>query len=318
MCSYQLDSRQSSNLSSQDTSSVYFYKTEIEVKNRQIVDLKSRVELLLKEKNNLHSKVSNLQLQNYSINSSCEQEVKNQNHQLDQKEKVLNNQIAQLQNDNRALRYQLNIKEGTEDNFQLTFQNRISNAQKEVNNLGVMNTIKDNYLTQMVMFYNKLNSLCGEKYDYELDHFNDEVNVFKKRMKEIEDKVLMHIQFNNVHQNDNQFQSKEGKDGMRKDSNTHMAMSIDMVKNNNCKSNKNNSNVSYKYHSYCPEIALNMGYNNKLNEEKRKRYNEYSAGVRIYNNDSEEKKRYLAMRIKNSRLSNTRTPPRDMEYEPRE
>lgn len=315
MCSYQLDSRQ------KDTSSAYFYKTEIEVKNRQIADLKSKIDNLLKEKSTLHSKVSNLQMQNYSMNSSCEQEVKNQNQQWAQTEQALNNQIELLKSENQALRCQLNIKEGTENNFQSTFQNKISNAQKEVNNLGVMNTIKDNYLTQMTMFYNKLNCYCGEKHNYELDHYNDEVHVFKRRMKEIEDKVLNHIQFTNVHQS-SQYPINESKECNRqaKDMGNNDNYNINRNSTNYKidKENSNNYKAGYKYSCHHPEMPMDMNYNNRLHEEKRKKYNDYCAGVRIYNNETEEKKRESKMKIKYSRYSHTRTPPRDKEYEPRE
>ena len=168
----------------------YFYK-ELDLKNKQIAELKARINNLLDSKQNLQEQIENLKAKNYSLSSNCEQETQMSTIQLQKRENELINHINNLQRENSMLKMQLNKKEGAETNFQNTIAYKLAQAQKEVDNLSVMNTYKDNILSKMEEFYNKLNSIAGTKFNYTLDYCNDDLNIYSKRMKEIEDKVII-------------------------------------------------------------------------------------------------------------------------------
>ena len=52
----------------------YFYK-ELDLKNKQISELKVRINSLLDNKQNLQSQIEDLKMKNYSLSSNCEQET---------------------------------------------------------------------------------------------------------------------------------------------------------------------------------------------------------------------------------------------------
>ena len=121
----------------------YFYK-ELDLKNKQIAELKARINNLLDSKQNLQEQIENLKAKNYSLSSNCEQETQMSTIQLQKRENELINHINNLQRENSMLKMQLNKKEGAETNFQNTIAYKLAQAQKEVDNLSVMNTYKDN------------------------------------------------------------------------------------------------------------------------------------------------------------------------------
>ena len=184
--------------------SSYFYK-ELELKNKHISELQSRINLLLKDKQNLQSQINELKSKNYNISFMTEQESKQSLLHNQQKESQYQSQIQKLMKENNELKQRINKEENTEMNYQNTFTFKLSNAQKEIDNLSVMNTFKDNILYHMQEFYNRLNNLIGVKFQYELDYCNDDLNTYMKHLKEIESKVMNQLQFDDggAHYNNN-------------------------------------------------------------------------------------------------------------------
>jgi hypothetical protein len=184
--------------------SSYFYK-ELELKNKQISELQARINILFKDKQNLQSQINELKSKNYNLSFMTEQESKQSLLQNQQKELQYQSQIQKLMKENNELKQRINKEENTEMNYQNTFTFKLSNAQKEIDNLSVMNTFKDNILYHMQEFYNRLNNLIGVKFQYELDFCNDDLNTYMSRLKEIESKVMNQLQFDdgNVMKNNN-------------------------------------------------------------------------------------------------------------------
>ena len=174
--------------------SSYFYK-ELELKNKQISELQSRINILLKDKQNLQSQINELKSKNYNLSFMTEQESKQSLLQNQQKESQYQSQIQKLMKENNELKQRINKEENTEMNYQNTFTFKLANAQKEIDNLSVMNTFKDNILYHMQEFYNRLNNLIGVKFQYELDFCNDDLNTYMNHLKEIESKVMNQLQF---------------------------------------------------------------------------------------------------------------------------
>ena len=174
--------------------SSYFYK-ELELKNKHISELQSRINLLLKDKQSLSAQINELKSTNYNLSFMTEQESKQSLLQNQQKESHYQSQIQKLIKENNELKQRISREDNTEMSYQNTIMFKLSNAQKEIDNLSVMNTFKDNILYHMQEFYNKLNNLIGVKFHYELDFCNDDLNTYMKHLKEIESKVMSQLQF---------------------------------------------------------------------------------------------------------------------------
>lgn len=278
----------------------YFYK-ELDLKNKQIAELKARINNLLDSKQNLQEQIENLKAKNYSLSSNCEQETQMSTIQLQKRENELINHINNLQRENSMLKMQLNKKEGAETNFQNTIAYKLAQAQKEVDNLSVMNTYKDNILSKMEEFYNKLNNIAGTKFNYTLDYCNDDLNIYSKRMKEIEDKVIHQLQFEDFHSNTQYFNNNQNP----QEENKTTTQNITTVNNiSNSKTNKSMGFRTFKPKTpstqFRPEECIvntrscNCAYNHRKSPLPKK---SVPRGT-----------------VENIETSLTRTPPRDEDY----
>ena len=107
----------------------YFYK-ELDLKNKQISELKVRINSLLDNKQNLQSQIEDLKMKNYSLSSNCEQETQMTTIASQKKENELKEQINYLLRENEMLKQRCNQKEGVESNFQNTITYKLNQAQK--------------------------------------------------------------------------------------------------------------------------------------------------------------------------------------------
>ena len=186
--------------------SSYYYK-ELDLKNQQLDDMRKRLNNLLDEKQNCQNEIQNLKAKNYSINAKCEQESQMSTLASKTKEYELLSVIQKLQNENEFLRNRLNKKEETESNFEKTIAYKLHNAKREIDNLSVMNTFKDNVLERMQNFYNKINKMLPSPLNIELDFANDDMNSYGRKMKEIEERVLGQMQYDTFHNGTNYFRT---------------------------------------------------------------------------------------------------------------
>ena len=296
-CTYQQNSGQYNTPSAAYS---YFYK-ELDLKNKQISELKARINSLLDSKQNLQEQIENLKAKNYSLSSNCEQETQMSTIQLQKRENELINHINNLQRENAMLKMQLNKKEGAESNFQNTIAYKLAQAQKEVDNLSVMNTYKDNILSKMEEFYNKLNNIAGTKFNYTLDDCNDDLNVYSKRMKEIEDKVIHQLQFEDFHSNTQYFNNNQNP----QEENKTTTQNITTV--NNISNSKTNKSMGFR--TFKPKTPSTQF-----------RPEECIVNTRACNCAYNHRKSPLPKRsvprttVDNFETSLTRTPPRDEDY----
>lgn len=173
--------------------SSYFYK-ELSLKNKQISDLQSRITSLLTTNQQLTSKINELKSKNYNLSIQNEKDSNQSLYASQQQQTQFNSQINALKTENNILKQRLNKEDNIENNYHNTIMYKLSTAQKEIDNLSVMNTYKDTILYHMQEFYNKLNNYVGVKYQYELDYCNDDLNTYMKHLKEIESKVMNDLQ----------------------------------------------------------------------------------------------------------------------------
>ena len=65
--------------------------------------------------------------------------------------------IRNLRIENENIKSSLNKKDDINNNFNSTYYSKLNNYQKEIDNLRILNAVKDNLLIEMENFLNKLN-----------------------------------------------------------------------------------------------------------------------------------------------------------------
>ena len=178
--------------------STYFYK-ELDKKNKYIEDLKNRVNTLLDEKNLLNKRIQDLIEKNNQLSIMNEQENRQLDYETNNRMNELYETIKLLQQENQIIKDKLNKKEEFEENFNNTITNKLTQGQRKVDNLSVLNTIKDNIINEYEDFVNQLNEMIGKKFNFILDFSNDNIDLYLKHLNKIKNKVFEHLKFETYH-----------------------------------------------------------------------------------------------------------------------
>ena len=178
--------------------STYFYK-ELDEKNKYIEDLKNRVNTLLDEKNLLNKRIQDLIEKNNQLSIMNEQENRQLDYETNNRMNELYETIKLLQQENQIIKDKLNKKEEFEENFNNTITNKLTQGQRKVDNLSVLNTIKDNIINEYEDFVNQLNEMIGKKFNFILDFSNDNIDLYLKHLNKIKNKVFEHLKFETYH-----------------------------------------------------------------------------------------------------------------------
>ena len=193
------------NLNSDSSQSSYFYR-ELDKKNKHITELQMRINNLIDEKNSLQIMIENLKSQNYNLGISNEKENNEMNYEYQNKINQLYQTINYLQNENTLLKNEINKKDKIEQNYNNTILQKLNQSRREIDNLSVMNTIKDTILRELQDFVNELNNNIGNKLNCELDFNNDSLNTFRYNLEQIKNKIYSNFSngnynFNNENNN---------------------------------------------------------------------------------------------------------------------
>ena len=181
--------------------STHLYR-EIDRKNKQISEMKKKINNLTDEKNYLEKIIQNLKNQNYNLGVSNQNENEEMDFLIQNKLNKCSETINLLQKENNVLKYQLNNNIIIEENYNKTFSNQINQSKKEIENLREMNTIKDILLRDYQDFMHQLNEIVGNKIENcELDFNNDDLNTYKNNFERIKSKVISFLNYENFHQN---------------------------------------------------------------------------------------------------------------------
>ena len=139
----------------------YLYK-ELNRKDSQIKQLQNRISNLIDEKGELISQVNYLKNKHLDISSLSEQlYIKNINL-YKEKENELLLKIHNLENENSELKQYISQKKINENNINNTFEFKLSKTEKEINNLSIMNVKKDNILSLIQTFLDKIQKALGD------------------------------------------------------------------------------------------------------------------------------------------------------------
>ena len=190
------------NLNSDSSQSSYFYR-ELDKKNKQITEMQMRINNLIDEKNSLQIMIENLKSQNYNLGIANEKENNEMNYEYQNKINQLYQTINYLQNENTLLKNEINKKDKIEQNYNNTILKKLNQSRREIDNLSVMNSIKDTILRELQDFVNELNDNIGNKLNCELDFNNDDLNTFKYNLEQIKNKIYSEFSNNTINGNNN-------------------------------------------------------------------------------------------------------------------
>lgn len=174
-----------------DINNLTFYQNELAKKDRQILFLQKKINSLLFNKNSLISHLENSN--NKNIPS-----LKSISPQNNSKNKLYSSFNA-LQNENSLLKNKLNMNKIQNMNEQIgekynnTFKYKLLSAQREVENLTIMNTSKDKIIMSMQKFINNLNKEVSNG-KIKLDINQIDIKTFIINLKKLEDKIIKILQ----------------------------------------------------------------------------------------------------------------------------
>lgn len=160
------------------------YQIELAKKDKQIISLQNKISSLLCNKNSL---ISQMDISKQKIIPSLKNMSPKNNHSNN---KLLSS-FQPLQLEDSIFRKNLNAKIG--DKFNNTFQYKLLSAQKEIENLTIMNTIKDKIIMIIQNFINNLNIIiCKGKINLNLNQVD--VKTFNANVKKLEEKIMKKLQ----------------------------------------------------------------------------------------------------------------------------
>ena len=162
-----------------DINNSSLYQRELALKDKLIISLQNKINNLILNKNSLISQIDNHSLKNISPPKNIS---KNNLH----------SSIHLMQIQNTLLRNKLNLSAKIGKKFNNTFQFRLFSAQKEIENLTIMNTTKDSIINNMQKFINNLNNAaCNGKINLNLNQID--VKTFIINLKKLEQKIINKI-----------------------------------------------------------------------------------------------------------------------------
>ena len=165
--------------------------------------MQKRINNLIDEKNSLQITIQNLKTENYDLGITNEKENNQMNFEYQNKINQLYQIINYLQNENTLLKNEVNKKDKIEQNYNNTFLKKLNQSRREIDNLSVMNSIKDTILRELQDFVNELNDNIGNKLNCELDFNNDDLNTFKYNLEQIKNKIYSEFSNNTINGNNN-------------------------------------------------------------------------------------------------------------------
>ena len=174
----------------EDNKSNYsFFKNQLAKKDKQISFLQKKINKLILNKNSLLSQVDS------SLNKKCKNMIslKSISPQNVMKHNKLFSSINTFKNENYRSRNIMNLSNQIEYKYSSSFKYQFLNAQKEIENLTVMNTNKDNIIMSVQNFLNNLNNIvCKGKLNLDLNQID--IKTFIANLKNLEIKIIAKLQ----------------------------------------------------------------------------------------------------------------------------
>lgn len=181
---------------------ISLYQDELAKKDIQILILKKKINNLIYNKNSLISQ----------IGKSMKKVVPSLKYISPQNRTPRNTLFSSkhsIQHDN-SLRNKIIMNQKIEDKYSNTIQYKLLSAQKEIKNLTIMNTNKDNIIMNMMKFINNLNNIiCGGKINLNLNKID--ITTFFLNLKQLEYIIFSKLEKINNPNKLSQFVTKKSK-----------------------------------------------------------------------------------------------------------
>lgn len=314
---------QSPKYTSPSAISTYFYK-ELDIKNQNIYELKQRITELINNKAIMQKQLETLQNQNYASHAQCEQNTILASKENEQKQKQLINRINLLETQNTHLKRLLHKKHTPLNSVYDTVEYKMNKQQQEINILTSLNNMKDNLLNQMQSFYNKLNHIVNadlfreNPFTKDLNYKEDDIDLYYKRVNEIEGKVLLQMNYDAFHNDTHFFQLKIGNDNQNFSTESNIKEEIHdeeieeelprHLKGTNYEKlinymKKNNIDVNQTCITHPQNCVLNQKARAKEQKYNEDNINDNGVNINIKVTNKTNKSKLLI-----------RTPPRDEDY----
>jgi hypothetical protein len=186
--------------------------------------------------------------------------------------------IRILDNENCILKNKMDISNKIKDKYNDTIKYKLLSAQKEIDNLTIMNTNKDHLIMIMQKFINNLNNIvCNGKINLNIEKID--IKTFIKNLNQLEQKLISKL-IKKIKSQSNKIPEdiiKEAKQNSIMKQNTQVSFVkkkdlyiIPLIKMNHIK--KINSNISINKSNKYSNNSLNSIYqnnsNNKYNNRK--------------------------------------------------
>lgn len=166
-----------------------FFKNQLAKKDKQISFLQKKINNLILNKNSLL----------YQVDGSLNKKFKNivSLKSISPKNIIAHNKLFlsshTFKNENYKSRNIMNLSNQIECKYSSTFKYKFLNAQKEIENLTVMNTNKDNIIMSVQNFLNNLNNIvCKGKLNLDLSQID--IKTFITNLKNLELKIIAKLQ----------------------------------------------------------------------------------------------------------------------------
>ena len=226
---------------------ISLYQNELALKDKQISHLKNKINNLILNKNSLISHLDKTIIKKKSLPSSKMISPHNNNSCKNNK---IHSSIPRFELVKNLLtdKHNLSVKLG--DKYRNTFQYKLLSAQKEIENLTIMNANKDNIIINMQKFINNLNNIiCNGKINLNLNQLD--IKTFFSNLKKLEQTIIKLIKIPKPNKIPQSSFFKKIKEKPIKKQNTEVSL-IKKSKIYICPSNKRNYN-----NNLCRQISIN-------------------------------------------------------------
>ena len=181
-----------------NTDDINYYYSEINIKNKQINELKS---IILNMKNNQEKLFYEVKsLQEYIPNFSPENKNKTKTHKNTGKEEVLLSKIKKLQIENMKLKIRLNKNEEKENIFYNSINNKLLKAERDIQLLSFENKNNNNLILAIQNFLFNINDKINSDNQaliFDLSLIDN--NTFIHNLQILESKIINKLnQLNNI------------------------------------------------------------------------------------------------------------------------
>ena len=168
-----------------DITNLSFYQSELVKKDKQILKLQNKINSLLFNKNSLVSPID----RSFKKNIPSLKSISPKNNYS---KNSLYSSFQTLQYDNSLLNNKITINDQIGEKYNNTLHYKLLSAQREIENLTTMNTIKDKIIMNVQNFINNINNVvCNGKLNLNINQLD--IKTFIKNLQLLEQKIIKRL-----------------------------------------------------------------------------------------------------------------------------